>query len=137
MAGCGCYQTLAREASRKIRLLKSDKIKFNTVMTKVSNCSSSIDSSVTFFENLGAALDKIVINQKKFDDGQCRRTAADIGKVNSEIESVVGQIKAGIDIIDKAIQDQQKIVNRVFYCDSCLARDAAAKKGTSVYVTTE
>ena len=137
MAGCGCYQALAREANNKIKLLKSDRTRFNTVMTNVSNCSSSIDSSVTFFENLGAALDKIVINQKKFDDGQCRRTAADIGKGNVEIESVVGQIKAGIDIIDKAIQDQEKIVSRVFYCDSCLARDAVAKKGSSVYAMTK
>ena len=64
-------------------------------------------------------MDKIVINQKKFDDGQCRQTATDIRSINDEIENVVTQIENGIEIIDQEKQRQQKIIDKEYFCNYC------------------
>ena len=117
--GCVHYRNEANEARRKIKLLNDDYRRFVQVKTRVSNCTSLIESSAGFFDNLGAALDKIVINQKKFDDGQCRQTATDIRSINDEIENVVTQIENGIEIIDQEKQRQQKIIDKEYFCNYC------------------
>lgn len=122
--GCICYENAANAAQgRKDKyVIQRDKNleeleKCNTATTELGTAQSSVTSYSNTFRQLGAALEKVKVNGKAYDDGKCSEIAGNMDDILSTISDYLSTISTAIteleeenEELERKIADEDRII---------------------------
>ena len=132
MSGCSCYEKKAEQARKKIKDLKDERAEYDEVKDEINAFKPQIENYQTFFSNLGGALEAVIISGKNFDDGKCAQTASSLGGIKGKLDDITTEILDAKLKINKEISRQYGIVNDVYYCARCKAKDEQAASSEQI-----